>query len=551
VSVSLDILPTATPAAARSSERAPPAIGLRGLSVRYGRDVEALRDVDLSVERGSHVVVLGASGSGKTTLLGVISRRIAATEGTVDVAGRVATIHQDLRLVKQRTALANVLDGAAGRYGLVRSIAGYPRAERQRATALLRRVGLARRMHARVGQLSGGEQQRVAIARALMTDPQVLLADEPVASLDHANARAILQLLCELRRERGITLVSVLHDCALAETFADRIIGFEHGRLVHDATACDEVACGAKPARRPVGLRGFERFEPCRACEMIEHEVEASLPQRRVATAPDEPAKTSAIRPIGWTLAAVATLGLYAWCFADLGLTGGQTRRSLAAIADFARQLLPTSWQQFRGIDWGMLGTSLVKTLQMAFVGTTITLLIAIPLSALAARNTGPRFLRGPTRMLLNAIRAVPSIVWAVLFVGAVGIGEEAGIWALVCYSLGYLTKFFYEAFEAVDPGPPDALREIGAGGLVRFAHAVWPASRAQVLSSSLFMFEYNVRAASVLGVVGAGGIGFELMLHKDYGNWHVVGAILLVLVVVVLVLDAISSRIRAAIVKG
>src|SRR5690606_34056642 len=184
------------------------------------------------------------------------TNRVRPTAGSVRTIGRVATIHQDLRLVKQRTALQNVLHGAMGRLPLHRTMLRFPREERQRAIQLLERVGLSHRINTRVSRLSGGEQQRVAIARALMQDPAILLADEPVASLDNANARAIMKLLNELQKERGITLITVLHDCALAETFADRIIGLEAGRLVHDEVANDHA-----PQSNGVilGLRGFRR----------------------------------------------------------------------------------------------------------------------------------------------------------------------------------------------------------------------------------------------------------------------------------------------------
>jgi phosphonate transport system ATP-binding protein len=213
---------------------APGRITLREISVRYPGDVAALRNISLDIAPAQHVAILGASGSGKTTLLGVLAGRVSKTAGDVSVTGRVATIHQDLRLVKQRTAMQNVLHGSMGRHGLLRTLFWFPAAERKRASDLLKRVGLEHRMHTPVGRLSGGEQQRVAIARALMQDPAILLADEPVASLDNANARSIMRLLAELQRERGITLLTVLHDCALAESFADRILGFDSGMLVHD-----------------------------------------------------------------------------------------------------------------------------------------------------------------------------------------------------------------------------------------------------------------------------------------------------------------------------
>jgi phosphonate transport system permease protein len=530
------IRPHLEPPPARPANVAPMAVVLDNVQVVYAGGIAALRGVTLHVARGEHISVLGASGSGKTTLMGLLSRRVTATHGNVRVDGQVATIHQDLRLVKQRTALQNVLHGCMGRHNLLRTLVRFPAAERKRATELLRRVGLSHRLNSPVGRLSGGEQQRVAIARALMQDPAILVADEPVASLDNANARSIMRLLSDLQKEHGITLVTVLHDCTLAETFADRIIGIEAGRIVHDDVACD----GQLEARDNVtsGLRGFRRFEACRACE--------SFDSLSPLIADAKPTVVSRATPWLWAIAAVITLAAYAWAIAGLEMGGRAAQGWLENVTAFAGRMLPKSWAQFRQIDWWTLWSAMVATLQMTLVGTTLAVLISWPLAALAARNVGPGWLRPITRFGLNAIRSVPSILWALLFVAAVGLGAFAGVLALVAYSIGYLTKFYYEAFEAVDPGAPDALKEIGAGGLQRFLHAVWPAGRAAVLSSSLFMLEYNVRAASVLGIVGAGGIGYELKLHVDYGNFHVVGAILLMLVALVLVLDAISSRLRA-----
>ncbi len=510
----------------------------------YPGGVAALRETDLRIERGAHAVVLGASGSGKTTLLGLLSGRLKATSGSVVTRGRVAVIYQDLRLIKQRTALANVLDGALVRHSGMRSLLPAPRAEVRRATELLTRVGLPHRLHTRVGKLSGGEQQRVAIARALMMDPQILLADEPVAALDNANARSIMRLLRDLQRERGLTLVTVLHDCALAEEFGDRVLGFESGMLIHDERPREDA--DAQPA---TGLRGFRRFEPCQTCEVL-----TATAHRDGQNGSPAPAlqPSPALRQALWTaLAAGLLLAAVVWCAAGLNITPRASEGAIGNMIDFARRLFPTTAAQWNGIPWVQLGEAMWRTVQMAFLATVVACLIALPLSAVAARNVAPGIVVAGARLLLNCIRATPSIIWAILFVAAVGLGELAGVLALVMYSLGYLTKFFYEHFEAVDPGPPDALREIGAGTAARFCRAVWPASRAPVLSSCLFMFEYNVRSASVFGIVGAGGIGYELMLHKDWGNWHVIGLIVLMLIAVVLVLDAVSTRLRAKLVRA
>jgi phosphonate transport system permease protein len=183
---------------------------------------------------------------------------------------------------------------------------------------------------------------------------------------------------------------------------------------------------------------------------------------------------------------------------------------------------------------------------QMSLIGTTVGVLIAFPLAALAARNVGPRLLQGAVRQLLNIIRTIPSLIWALIFVAAVGFGPLAGVLALTFYSLGYLTKFFYESFEAADTGPQGALEELGASGLQRFTHAVWPAALPAAASSCLFVLEYNVRAASVLGIVDAGGIGWHIKHFLDYRNFPAAIACLALVLAVVIMLDAVSTRVRA-----
>jgi len=217
-----------------------------------------------------------------------------------------------------------------------------------------------------------------------------------------------------------------------------------------------------------------------------------------------------------------------------------------AGVARFVGQVVPDSWQSLTSIRWGRIGWSLLETLQLALLGTTVAVAISWPLAAMAARQVSPGWLRVPVRFALNVIRAVPGIVWALLCVAAVGLGPLAGLIAIITYSLGYLTKFFYEAFENVDRAAPEALRELGMKTPGVFVRAVWPASMPAVLASGIFMLEYNIRAAAVLGLVGAGGVGQYLKEHIDFGNYHVAGAILLVFVAMVLTLDAISSRLRA-----
>ncbi len=508
-----------------------PVLDVNGLGMVYPDGTKALDEVSIAVAPGECLTVLGTSGSGKTTLVGAISGRLTPTAGTVGREGRVAVIHQDLRLVKQRSALHNVLHGSLGRHSVLRSIIGLPRAERQRAKELLERVGLGHRMHAPVSRLSGGEQQRVAIARALMQSPRILLADEPVAALDEHNAKQVMGLLGELCREHELAMVCVLHDCDLAETFSDRIIGLESGRMVYDSQT----------------MPG-QRFT-CQACEVIREKAKESGPPPVV-----EPQRPAWFRPVTFGLLALAAVVIYAWAFSGVAVDKRQLDGAGSGLARFARDLLPLTaaqWEQIANLPWRQLGHSLLQTVQMSIVGTTFGVLLAWPMAAMAARNVGPRFLCQPMRFLLNTIRTVPSLIWALLFVAAVGMGPLAGVLALVAYSIGYLTKFFYEAFEGVDPGVPDALREIGADGPQRFLHAVWPAARPAVLSSSMFMLEYNVRAASVLGIVGAGGIGYWIHQYAEWRNFQAVLVCLAMILAVVVIMDAVSTRIRARLVRA
>lgn len=493
------------------------------VGVMYASSGCVLKEINVDVEHGEHLAIIGPSGSGKSTLLGCIAGRINCFEGSVDCKAKVATIYQDLRLVMQRSALANVLHGSLGRHNFISSITGFPKCEKEKALQLLKRVGLSDKIHTPVGQLSGGERQRVAIARALMQDPQILLADEPVAALDQFNANKIMKLMQELAEERNLTVISVMHDLELANAYADRIMRLDGGQIA-----------SLTPAQHP-SLKIIQPDDDLPSS----HNAHESKFDHFIATLP--PKKLSTLRLISYALLAV----LLIWSVAGLKLDSRSFEGIFSGLYLFAAQLLPTSFVELERIPWMLLLGALVETLQMAIVGTVIGVAIACPLSALGARNTGPKIVGVGVRFVLNIIRTVPSIIWALLFVAAVGLGPIAGIGALVAYSVGFLSKFFYEGFESVDAGAPQALAEIGASGLQRFAHAIWPAARPAVLTSSVFMLEYNVRAASVLGIVDAGGIGFYIKQYIDFRFFPAVTASLIMLLGVVMALDWLSNFLR------
>ncbi len=217
-------------------------------------EVRALDGISFTVAPGEFVALLGPSGSGKSTLLQLLNGLQAPTAGRVNVLGtepgragkaelralrrRVGFIFQDFGLVGSRTAMENVCTGALSRLRGPRSgLVTYPRAIREQALAQLDRVGLADQAFQRTDTLSGGQQQRVGVARALMQEPRVLLADEPVSSLDPRSSRQIMELLADIRQTEGLTTICTLHQVDAALTWSDRVIGLNAGRMVLDSPA--------------------------------------------------------------------------------------------------------------------------------------------------------------------------------------------------------------------------------------------------------------------------------------------------------------------------
>jgi phosphonate transport system ATP-binding protein len=234
------------------------AFGLHDVTVRFGR-LEALRGVSLDVAPGEAVAFVGPSGAGKTSLLRLLNGTLRPTSGRVEVGGRdigslsgralralrsrIGFVHQDLSLVPNLRVSQNVLAGRMGRMGFLASLRAMVRPRRAdvlRVHEILERVGIGEKLFERTDRLSGGQRQRVAVARALFQDPEALLADEPVASVDPARARDTVALLARISREERLTLCVSLHHLELAREFFPRLVGLKRGRVVFDRRA-DEV----------------------------------------------------------------------------------------------------------------------------------------------------------------------------------------------------------------------------------------------------------------------------------------------------------------------
>lgn len=249
---------------------------------------------------------------------------------------------------------------------------------------------------------------------------------------------------------------------------------------------------------------------------------------------------TRAGRRAGWL--AIAALFVWSAWATEVSLERGI--EGIPFVLEFLRRMVPP--------DPSVLGHALrgaAQTLQIALVGTGIAALLALPLGFLAARNVSPPWLFYVARALLNVFRAVDTLVYALIFVAAVGLGPFPGVLAVVAYTATVLAKLYSEAVEAIDPGPVEAVAATGATRLQLLRWGVLPQLIPQFLSFTLYRFETNIRAAAILGFVGAGGIGFYIQTYLRLLNYPAASTVLLVLIALVMVVDFASSRLRARLV--
>jgi len=229
-------------------------IRFENASVVYPGGVQALKNLTLEIPDGQMMVIVGLSGAGKSTMIRAINGLVRLTEGEVTIDGqsvskasgrqlreirsRIGMIFQTFNLVNRTTVLNNVLMGRFHNTSTLRSLMGWYRAEDvEIAMQALERVDIVEKAYTRASNLSGGQQQRVGIARALAQEPKILLADEPVASLDPPTSHVVMRDLQRINRELGITTIVNLHFLDLAKRYGERIIGLRAGELVYDGTA--------------------------------------------------------------------------------------------------------------------------------------------------------------------------------------------------------------------------------------------------------------------------------------------------------------------------
>jgi phosphonate transport system permease protein len=235
----------------------------------------------------------------------------------------------------------------------------------------------------------------------------------------------------------------------------------------------------------------------------------------------------------------IAALLAWSWTPVEMYKIGGLIT-DWRNMAEFASGFMRPSLR-----DWPAYALQMLETVQMALWGTALAVLFGMPFAILSAANVCPQWIVHPVRRLMDACRAINEIVFALLFVVAVGLGPLAGILALAVHNIGIVAKLFSEAVEAIDPRPVEGIRATGASRLQEVIFGIVPQVMPLWSSFTLYRFETNVRSATVLGIVGAGGIGQSLYENIRAFQYSETATIVIIVVVTVMLIDMLSARLR------
>ena len=264
--------------------------------------------------------------------------------------------------------------------------------------------------------------------------------------------------------------------------------------------------------------------------------LQPAMPASGSAALPAPPPR----RNLAWLLAWAVVLALLAASWKGADMRPLELLRDSGNMRSYAGEFFPPNFT-----DWRMYLAEMVVTLQIALWGTALAVGTAVPLGLLASSNIVPWWVYQPVRRLLDGGRAINEMVFAMLFVVAVGLGPFAGVLALWVHTTGVLAKLFSEAVEAIDPQPVEGIRSTGASALHEIVYGVLPQVMPLWISYTLYRFESNIRSASVVGMVGAGGIGMVLWDIMRSFQYPQVGAVMVIVIVTVTAIDMASARIR------
>ena len=251
---------------------------------------------------------------------------------------------------------------------------------------------------------------------------------------------------------------------------------------------------------------------------------------------PPRDLKRSSMNIAGWA----AVLGVLMWSWEGAEMRPLALISDAANMAEFARGFFPPNFH-----EWPLYLDEMFITIKVAIWGTALAIVCSIPLGILCSENVAPWWVYQPTRRLMDAARAINEMVFAMLFVVAVGLGPFAGVLALWVHTTGILAKLFSEAVEAIDPRPIEGIRATGAGTVHEVIYGIIPQVLPLWISYSLYRFESNVRSATVIGIVGAGGIGMVLWEYIRGFYYGETAAVMMIIIVTVSLLDVLSQRLR------
>ena len=502
----------------------------------YPNGFTALKGINLQIEQGEFVAIIGLSGAGKSTILRCINRMHDITKGELTVDGvdvdalkgktlrryrrKVGMIFQSFNLVSRSTAIKNVLTAGVPDMNFFRVLFGiFTKDQKMRALESLDKVGILDKAYTRCDQLSGGQQQRVALARTLNQNPKIILADEPVASLDPITAKQVMEDFVRINKEYNISILLNIHHVDLALKYCDRVIGVRAGEIVFDGPAStitqEQIAALYKETL-------FDKiFKP----QVITLENGHTVRRPRSRT------------PLIVICLALAIV----WALKMTGFDLAVIVSRFSKMLDLLKKIFHPNWEFFPKVV-----SPLLDTIKMSILGTVIGCAIAMPVAILASSNINRNaVIVSIFRFILALIRTLPTLVIALVCALIFSLGTFSGTVAIAIFTFGVVSKMLYESIETIDMGPFEAMEALGANKFQAFWSACVPQILPVYLSHCLYCFEMNIRASAILGYVGAGGLGITINERIGWRDYESLGMVLLTLFVVVAFIEFFSAYLR------
>jgi len=248
---------------------------------------------------------------------------------------------------------------------------------------------------------------------------------------------------------------------------------------------------------------------------------------------------------VGWqgTLITLIILIVIGWSIAGTKVSPAEFIASSPNMVDFIRRMFPPDWKFF--LNRTRVIEPTIATIQIAITGTALAVVLAFPLSLIASRNLSHPALYQSVRAVMNVMRSIPELIWALIFVSAVGLGPFAGTLALVAGSVGSLSKVFAESIESIDPKPVEAMDAVGATQVQKIAFGVLPQAMVNMVSYSLLFWEHNIRASFIVGAVGGGGLGFEITTELNLFQYRQFLVHAIIIIILVTTADRVSAWVR------